>query len=437
MTRIEANSYQRLSNLAQYAAGTGINHSESAGSAVKTGMSYAAFEGASWLVRNRKNIKGGWEALKATDRANRAIMNTATSSGKTVGNIWEGASEITAKAELEALANAKNASNIKNAAEAALQSGGNYAQSLEAINSTRSAWSKFNKGGAGTMAAFEFGIGCVTDVYPAFKNLGTGSGFKQLGKTAVKAAATGVGWWAGAAIGSKAGAAIGSAIGSAVCPGLGTAVGAAIGFIGGALGSWLCGKLASKIVGPSEMELAQQKEIDQMAKNAATGNGEVSSIDIQKAAYLKLGQSYIENNGELTEQDLQAKKDLEVLLGEKIDLERAALAYQQETSGAAGAETQLAQDQTQEVQNPSTQLAQTTQQTSDKEEVKQEKKRETLADVYRSMGVQMAMAPNYTFTGQMNTSLPLNMNINPMTGLQYPTMPTIGGFNTGNFAATA
>ncbi|MBQ3311812.1 DUF3482 domain-containing protein [bacterium] len=101
------------------------------------------------------------------------------------------------------------------------------------------------------------------NIIPAFQ-LGTESGLKQLGKSAVKVAASGVGMWAGA----KAGAAIGAAIGS-VFPGVGTAIGGVIGgAIGGAVGMFLAEKASDAVMGKSEVELAQEKEAENLAKQA-------------------------------------------------------------------------------------------------------------------------------------------------------------------------
>lgn len=127
---------------------------------------------------------------------------------------------------------------------------------------------KFGKGN-GAFIAITGAVELFTQVIPAF-GLGADKGIKQLGKSAVKTAAS-VGGWA-------AGAAVGAAIGS-IIPGAGTviggAIGALIGVIGGCIGSWAATKVADAVVGKSELEIAQEEQ----AKNAvaeANKNPEVA-----------------------------------------------------------------------------------------------------------------------------------------------------------------
>ena len=78
--------------------------------------------------------------------------------------------------------------------------------------------------GAVGMMALEGIVGFVTEVIPAFQMGGIDSGVKQLGKTAVKTAGSGLGWAAGSTVGT----AIGSGIGS-IFPGVGTVSGGDVG----------------------------------------------------------------------------------------------------------------------------------------------------------------------------------------------------------------
>ena len=397
MSTIGVQAYHDINNLAKYATGTAINHADSPMTAVKEAGGFAAFSGAAWAFKNRRNLKGAWDTVKASDIAAKSIMQEATRTGKTISNIWKGAGEITAKAQLETIA--AGSSSAAGAAQSALSAGTGYSSALEAINAGSKTGilgnvGKCFKGGGGIMAAGDFAVSVFTDVVPAFQ-LGTTQGFKQIGKSATKAAAVGVGWWAGSALGTKAGAAIGTAI----CPGIGTVVGAVVGFLGGCLGSWLCGKLASGIVGKSEVEKAKEEQAQQIAQSAASGNGEVSVSDVAKAAYQQLMQNVSANNGKLSKEDKEAKKSLENLIGRKIDIEQELALYEtsQQEVTAQAATTQGATS----TQTPTPLTTQTDAQTSTQTEQakeKETKKRETLADLYRSMGlIQTNTNPIYTF----------------------------------------
>lgn len=128
----------------------------------------------------------------------------------------------------------------------------------------------FVKGGGAITAAIELAFE-APEIYETFKTLGTAKGLKQLGKSATVAVASGVGYWAGAAVGGKVGASVGAAIGTVV-PGIGNAIGAVVGgVIGvacGLVGSWLCGKAAKAVVGPSELEKARKTESQKLAQEA-------------------------------------------------------------------------------------------------------------------------------------------------------------------------
>lgn len=121
---------------------------------------------------------------------------------------------------------------------------------------------KYGKGN-GLFLAIE-GIMALFTIVPTFTQLGAGSGMKQIGKSVAKSGASIGGWVAGAA----AGAAIGSII-----PGAGTIIGGAIGalcsMVGGCIGSWAAKKGAEAIVGKDELELAKEKQAQQLAAEAS------------------------------------------------------------------------------------------------------------------------------------------------------------------------
>jgi len=395
---ISSVQYRDVQNLVKYATGTGINHAPTVGDAAKEGLGFAAFSGGAWAVKNRKNLRGAWEAVKASDVAAKQIMKEATAGGKTIKNIWNGAGKI-----VESRAAAETAAEATNAAAAGAKA-------------TKGFWGKFfTKGGGGVaMAAFDMAVGTFTDVIPAFQ-LGTKQGFKQLGKTTAKAAATGVGWWAGCALGTKAGAAIGTAI----CPGLGTVIGGIVGFLGGCLGSWLCNKAADKVLGPSEVEKAQQEAAQQATDQVAeTGQG---ADEVAGTAYQRLVQSYIDNKGKLSEEDLKAKESLENLYNTKIDLAEEAKNFQQEEAQATtqAQATEQTQQQTAQVATPAPTAAKPQgAEESEEEKVEEEKKKQEkakeqpLSQVFGSIVTQTGMPAG-----------PQMSYVSPTTGMPYYSLP--------------
>lgn len=119
------------------------------------------------------------------------------------------------------------------------------------------------KSGAGWMIAIDGAISTFTEIVPTFKQLGTGAGMKQIGKTATTVAASAAGWTAGEVAGSAAGAAIGTAI----CPGIGTMVGKFVGgFIGGTIGMHFARKGAKAITGKSELEKNAETQTQNITK---------------------------------------------------------------------------------------------------------------------------------------------------------------------------
>lgn len=120
----------------------------------------------------------------------------------------------------------------------------------------------FIKGGGAVTAAVEFAFE-VPDIVKTFRECGSGAGWKQVGKSATVAVASGVGYWAGAWAGAKIGAAVGSC-----CGPIGTVVGSVIGVACGLIGSWLFGKAAKAAVGKSELEKQAEKDAQQTAVEA-------------------------------------------------------------------------------------------------------------------------------------------------------------------------
>ena len=393
---LPVNQMRQVNDLSRYVIGAAVNEKGEPSGIVEGTALMGGIAGAGWTWKNRKNLKGGVKQLAADAAAQKQLVNSVqkVAPGKPfskVRNIWAGAGEVTAKAELGNMA-AKMAKKpeyekISKYISSALKNGGKYtevlkdAEKMKAVaNLTKyeakvasqmangstlraiknatgitklskatkslavksSGFRSLLKGvkGNAAFAAISLGIGVVTDVIPAFQ-LGADKGFKQLGKTAVKTGAEVAGWAAGSALGAKAGAAIGTCIGGPI----GTVVGGAIGLVGGFLGSFLCSKLADKVVGPSEVELAQKDAANDISKSAMTDVDSLS--ELAQTSYQQLVEHAAA--GQLSEDDIAAKKSLEKILGQEINLDEAVLAYKQ-------AESQEAQG-TQNVQQPEQQVS--------------------------------------------------------------------------------
>ena len=323
---------QTMNNLARYATGTAINRQEEPSGIVSGTLFMGGVSGANWAWQNRKSFKAGWQNL-AKEAAERDKLIRATNvvpKGKAfskVRNIWAGASKYVVQKEAAA-------ESAKAAASATSQaSKGFFGKTKNALGitkvskfltSTAAKHPKFAplikgiKGNAG-FAIFSLGVGVVLDVIPAFQ-IGATEGFKQLGKTAMKTTAEVGGWAAGTALGAKAGAAVGTCIGGPIGTAVGTVLGAACGF----LGSWLASKAADKVIGPNEVEIAQQKNSENLAQ-AAKDDANVQN-EVVGQALQNLVANYTEN-GELSDDDKIAKKSLEKVIGEEINLDELAQEY--------------------------------------------------------------------------------------------------------------
>lgn len=369
-----------VNNLAKYVTGVTINKTGEA-SAILPGVALmGGIQGGIWAWQNRKDYKGGFQKLKQNAALRDNFINSTNkyNSGKKfdkIKNKWAGAVEYTAKEELEAtIQKLKNKypnpemQKILNTYTQKLGAQGvsykallNDLEKLEAstklenytakVTSQRASGSFFRglkdktgitklstaskelavsskgfrtlmkgiKGNAG-FAAFSLGVGVLTDVIPSFQ-LGTGKGFKQLGKTAVKTGFEVAGWAAGSAVGAKAGAAIGTMVGGPV----GTVIGGAVGLVGGFLGSLLFSNVADKITGPSEVEKAQLEMAQQIKQNAMQNFNQLDTL--AQEAYFKLLEHAA--SGSLSEDDLTAKKSLEQLLGSEINIDEEVKQYKQ------------------------------------------------------------------------------------------------------------
>lgn len=332
MSFVSFDQAQTMNNLARYATGTAINRQEEPSGIVSGTLFMGGVSGANWAWQNRKSFKAGWQNL-AKEAAERDKLIRATNvvpKGKAfskVRNIWAGASKYVVQKEAAA-------ESAKAAASATSQaSKGFFGKTKNALGitkvskfltSTAAKHPKFAplikgiKGNAG-FAIFSLGVGVVLDVIPAFQ-IGATEGFKQLGKTAMKTTAEVGGWAAGTALGAKAGAAVGTCIGGPIGTAVGTVLGAACGF----LGSWLASKAADKVIGPNEVEIAQQKNSENLAQ-AAKDDANVQN-EVVGQALQNLVANYTEN-GELSDDDKIAKKSLEKVIGEEINLDELAQEY--------------------------------------------------------------------------------------------------------------
>lgn len=332
MSFVSFDQAQTMNNLARYATGTAINRQEEPSGIVSGALFMGGVSGANWAWKNRKSFKAGWQNLakEAAERDKLIRSTNVVPKGKAfskVRNIWTGASKYVTQKEAAA-------ESAKAAASATSQaSKGFFGKTKNALGitkvskfltSTAAKHPKFAplikgiKGNAG-FAIFSLGVGVVLDVIPAFQ-IGATEGFKQLGKTAMKTTAEVGGWAAGTALGAKAGAAVGTCIGGPIGTAVGTVLGAACGF----LGSWLASKAADKVVGPSEVEIAQQKNSENLAQEAK--NDAELQNEVVGQALQNLVANYTEN-GELSDDDKIAKKSLEKVIGEEINLDELAQEY--------------------------------------------------------------------------------------------------------------
>ncbi len=332
MSFVSFDQTQTMNNLARYATGTAINRQEEPSGIVSGTLFMGGVSGANWAWKNRKSFKAGWQNLakEAAERDKLIRSTNVVPKGKAfskVRNIWAGASKYVAQKEAAA-------ESAKAAASATSQaSKGFFGKTKNALGitkvskfltSTAAKHPKFAplikgiKGNAG-FAIFSLGVGVVLDVIPAFQ-IGATEGFKQLGKTAMKTTAEVGGWAAGTALGAKAGAAVGTCIGGPIGTAVGTVLGAACGF----LGSWLASKAADKVIGPNEVEIAQQKNSENLAQEAK--NDAELQNEVVGQALQNLVANYTEN-GELSDDDKIAKKSLEKVIGEEINLDELAQEY--------------------------------------------------------------------------------------------------------------
>lgn len=342
MSFVSFDQAQTMNNLARYATGTAINRQEEPSGIVSGTLFMGGVSGANWAWKNRKSFKAGWQNLakEAAERDKLIRSTNVVPKGKAfskVRNIWAGASKYVAQKEAAA-------ESAKAAASATSQaSKGFFGKTKNALGitkvskfltSTAAKHPKFAplikgiKGNAG-FAIFSLGVGVVLDVIPAFQ-IGATEGFKQLGKTAMKTTAEVGGWAAGTALGAKAGAAVGTCIGGPIGTAVGTVLGAACGF----LGSWLASKAADKVIGPNEVEIAQQKNSAQLATEANTDTKTQKTVIGQ--ALQNLVANYTEN-GELSADDKIAKKSLEKVIGEEINLDELAQEYAAESKNQSAA----------------------------------------------------------------------------------------------------
>lgn len=450
MSFVSFDQAQTMNNLARYATGTAINRQEEPSGIVSGTLFMGGVSGATWAWKNRKNFKAGWQNLaKEAAARDKLIRSTnVVPKGKAfrkVRNLWAGAGKYVAQQEAAA-------TSAKATAKATAKAGkGFFRKTKNALGitkvskfltSTAAKHPKFAtllkgvKGNAG-FAIFSLGVGVLTDVIPAFQ-IGTKEGFKQLGKTAGKTAAEVGGWAAGTALGAKAGAAIGTFIGGPIGTAVGTVLGAACGF----LGSWLASKAADKVVGPSEAEIAQKKNADELA--AASKQDDEVKNEVVGQALQNLVANYAET-GKLSDDDKVAKKSLEKMVGEEINLDELAKQYveteqaQQQAvaqdSTAPSQEQQAVQLEAQqqaEAQQPAQQtfLAQqttspTTLETEETEESQGKKDKEKIKKQYTSP---MFLTPSTAYSSPLNNPFLTSSNNSYSMANPYGSMSAINPY---------
>lgn len=453
MSFVSFDQAQTMNNLARYATGTAINRQEEPSGIVSGTLFMGGVSGATWAWKNRKNFKAGWQNLaKEAAARDKLIRSTnVVPKGKAfrkVRNLWAGAGKYVAQQEAAA-------TSAKATAKATAKAGkGFFRKTKNALGitkvskfltSTAAKHPKFAsllkgvKGNAG-FAIFSLGVGVLTDVIPAFQ-LGADKGFKQLGKTAGKTAAEVGGWAAGTALGAKAGAAIGTCIGGPI----GTAVGGLVGAACGFLGSWLASKAADKVIGPSEVEIAQKENSEKLAI-AAKDDANVQN-EVVGQALQNLVANYTEN-GKLSDDDKIAKKSLEKMVGEEINLDELAKQYveteQAQQQAAAQDSTapsqeqqavQLEAQQQAEAQQPAQQtfLAQQTtspttletEETEETEEAQGKKDKEKIKKQYTSP---MFLTPTTAYSSPLNNPFLTSSNNSYSMANPYGSMSAINPY---------
>lgn len=452
MSFVSFDQAQTMNNLARYATGTAINRQEEPSGIVSGTLFMGGVSGATWAWKNRKNFKAGWQNLaKEAAARDKLIRSTnVVPKGKAfrkVRNLWAGAGKYVAQQEAAA-------TSAKATAKATAKAGkGFFRKTKNALGitkvskfltSTAAKHPKFAtllkgvKGNAG-FAIFSLGVGVLTDVIPAFQ-LGADKGFKQLGKTAGKTAAEVGGWAAGTALGAKAGAAIGTCIGGPI----GTAVGGLVGAACGFLGSWLASKAADKVIGPSD-EIAQKENSEKLAI-AAKDDANVQN-EVVGQALQNLVANYTEN-GKLSDDDKIAKKSLEKMVGEEINLDELAKQYveteQAQQQAAAQDSTapsqeqqavQLEAQQQAEAQQPAQQtfLAQQTtspttletEETEETEEAQGKKDKEKIKKQYTSP---MFLTPTTAYSSPLNNPFLTSSNNSYSMANPYGSMSAINPY---------
>lgn len=203
------------------------------------------------LLENAKTLKG--DALKVATKN----IELATAQAKYDIHLAKRAGEILPTTKLgkasRYIAQKTGASALK----------GKYLNAMTKSSKLRTI-SKLGKGGNAAFAVLSLAAK-APEIYTTYQVLGTEKGNKELGKAVVNTAAEVGGWIVGAKAGAIAGAAIGSCI---PVPVVGTAVGAVVGLACGFLGSWLASKAAKAVTGPSELEKANEEQLNQIAEAA-------------------------------------------------------------------------------------------------------------------------------------------------------------------------
>ena len=346
-----------IENLAKYAAGVAITNKDdvSVGDLAISTLPDLTVKGMSWLKNNKGNYSN---AIKTAKQNSQALHDVYKSGGTVLNGIKAVSNSSSANEILKMLPDAKSLESlstetqslyneVKAAAELAkngskdaltnastLLTKANAAAYAETTSQATGIFSKIKNAlginklgnfvnnlaikhptlgkvlnvcksnGAGIMLALEGATEVISNVVPTFKELGVKSGAKQVGKSAVKTVSSVGGWVAGAALGTKVGAVLGSVI-----PGAGTAVGAAVGavigsvssLIGGMLGSKLLKGVAEKVVGKDELELAKEKEAQELALQAQNDPNVLNNV--VNVAFEKL------NNEGISDEDSQIAYD--------------------------------------------------------------------------------------------------------------------------------
>lgn len=378
------------------------------------------YEPVKTLLENAKTLKG--DALKVATKN----IELATAQAKYDIHLAKRAGEILPTTKVgkasRYIAQKTGASALK----------GKYLKAMTKSSKLRTI-SKLGKGGNAAFAVLSLAAK-APEIYTTYQVLGTEKGNKELGKAVVNTAAEVGGWIVGAKAGAIAGAAIGSCI---PVPVVGTAVGAVVGLACGFLGSWLASKAAKAVTGPSELEKANEEQLNQIAEAAIQDESTMNEL-MDAAAQRLIEEQQSDVKSEDYEAGYEAFQNVYNTAATKELLADASVeaasqnqeSTEESTTPDVDTENYVPEDETTEKTDKKTNQKATTKENSNNK-VKNEKLATILANLSQLVGNNnYAAGANYGYTPGITDNI---ASFNPfmMSGFN-PTLPSPFGFNGMN-----